>query len=253
MSAAIAADRWNSVTASANSRREKRIMPVRKSTVSSPFAPSRPRHSRASSSTRSSLCWEPCSDISKRMASPLRADANRQIILKALQVIREALPRQTIICTDMTQIAYVANEVFPVYEPHTWFHPVGFGTLGFGLPAGIGAKFGSPEKPVAVMVGDYGMQYTLNELGTAAEHKLPVIILLWNNESLGAIHDNMVTSWHPAQCRHPDKPGFPDAGKGLWLQRRKTLLAQGPCRAIKAALAADGPTLIEMTPAMVHG
>ena len=48
----------------------------------------------------------------------------------------------------MTQIAYVANEVFPVYEPHTWFHPVGFGTLGFGLPAGIGAKFGRPDKPL---------------------------------------------------------------------------------------------------------
>ncbi|HEX7108673.1 MAG TPA: thiamine pyrophosphate-binding protein, partial [Aestuariivirga sp.] len=87
------------------------------------------------------------------------SDANRQVILKALQVIREALPRQTIFCTDMTQIAYVANEVFPVYEPHTWFHPVGFGTLGFGLPAGIGAKFGKPETPVAVMIGDYGLQY----------------------------------------------------------------------------------------------
>ncbi len=92
----------------------------------------------------------------------------------------------------MTQIAYAANEIFPVFEPRSWLHPVGFGTLGFALPAGIGAKFGCPDKPVAVMIGDYGIQYTINELGTAAEHKLPLVILMWNNDALGQIRDDMV-------------------------------------------------------------
>ena len=53
------------------------------------------------------------------------------------------------------------QEVFPVSMPRTWLHPVGFGTLGFGLPIGIGAKFGVGEKPVAVLIGDYGIQYTI--------------------------------------------------------------------------------------------
>jgi 5-guanidino-2-oxopentanoate decarboxylase len=181
------------------------------------------------------------------------SDANRQIILKALQVIREALPRQTIICSDMTQIAYVANEVFPVYEPHTWFHPVGFGTLGFGLPAGIGAKFGKPETPVAVIIGDYGLQYTLNELGTAAEHKLPVIILVWNNESLGAIHDNMVNFGIQPNAVTLKNPDFQMLAKAYGCNAEKPSSLKALAEAIKAALKVDGPTLIEMTPAMVHG
>src|SRR5438552_2636738 len=91
----------------------------------------------------------------------------------------------------MTQIAYAANEIFPVFEPRSWLHPVGFGTLGFALPAGIGAKFGCPGKPVAVMIGHYGIQYTINELGTAAEHKLPPVILMWNNDALAQIRNDV--------------------------------------------------------------
>ena len=153
----------------------------------------------------------------------------------------------------MTQIAYVANEVFPVYEPHTWIHPVGFGTLGFGVPAGIGAKFGKPKTPVAVLVGDYGFQYTLNELGTAVEHKLPVIILLWNNESLGAIHDNMVQFGIQPNAVTLQNPDFQMLAKayGCNSEKPETLKALG--LAITAALKADGPTLIEMTPRMAHG
>ncbi len=60
----------------------------------------------------------------------------------------------------MTQIAYVANEVFPVYVPRTWLHPVGFGTLGF-RPARRHRRQvrQAGKQPVAVMIGDYGMQY----------------------------------------------------------------------------------------------
>ncbi len=181
------------------------------------------------------------------------ADANKDVILKVLEVIREALPRQTIVCSDMTQIAYVANEAFPVYEPHTWIHPVGFGTLGFALPAGIGAKFGKPEVPVAVLIGDYGLQYTLNEIGTAAEHRLPVIILLWNNESLGAIHDNMVLHAIQPNAVTLRNPDFQKLARAYGCHAGKPASLAALARAIKQALEADGPTLIEMTPRMVEG
>ena len=179
--------------------------------------------------------------------------ANQQVIVKVLEVIRQALPRNTIICSDMTQIAYVANEVFPVYEPRTWIHPVGFGTLGFALPAGIGAKFGKPDVPVAVMIGDYGLQYTLNELGTAAEHKLPVIILLWNNESLGAIYDNMVTMGIQPNAVTLKNPDFQMLAKAYGVNAAKPASLKALASAIETALEADGPTLIEMTPRMVNG
>ncbi len=179
--------------------------------------------------------------------------AKQDAILKVLDVIRASLPRETIVCSDMTQIAYVANEAFPVYEPHTWIHPVGFGTLGFALPAGIGAKFGKPRTPVAVMIGDYGLQYTLNELGTAAEHKLQVIILVWNNESLGAIHDNMVNFGIQPNAVTLKNPDFQILARAYGVNAEKPTSLKALAAAIKVALAADGPTLIEMTPAMVNG
>ena len=177
--------------------------------------------------------------------------ANRAVIIKVLKVIREALPRDTIVCSDMTQIAYVANHEFPVFEPHTWLHPVGFGTLGFALPAGIGAKFGQPDKPVAVLIGDYGLQYTLNEIGTAVEHRLPLVILLWNNEQLGAIHDNMVQHGIQPNAVHLRNPDFQALARAYGAHAERPANLKALSTAIASALAAEGPTLIEMTPRMV--
>ncbi len=109
----------------------------------------------------------------------------------ALNAIREALPEDTVIATDMTRIAYSGNEIFPVSEPRQWLHPVGFGTLGYALPAGIGAALANPGRPTAALAGDYGFQFTHNELMTAMEQSLPLLIILWNNNALGEIREGM--------------------------------------------------------------
>ena len=180
-------------------------------------------------------------------------DALRVMLSKVLGTIREALPEETVIASDMTQIAYAANIIFPMHLPHTWLHPVGFGTLGFGLPAGIGAKFGVGKKPVAIMIGDYGIQFTINELGTAAEHKLPVVILMWNNNALGAIRDDMVSKGIQPNAVTLRNPDFQMLAKAYGCHAEKPSSLKALTAAIKAALKADGPTFIEMTPAMVHG
>ena len=150
--------------------------------------------------------------------------------IKVLDVIREALPRETVIASDMTQIAYAANEDFPVLRPRTWIHPVGFGTLGFGLPAGIGAKFGVRRDPGGGADGDYGIQYTINELGTAVEHKLPIIILLWNNERLGAIHDSMANAGIQPNAVTLRNPDFQMLAKAYGCNAEKPALAEGAGR-----------------------
>ena len=180
-------------------------------------------------------------------------DALRSMLSKVLAVIRESLPEETVVCSDMTQIAYAANEVFPVSKPRTWLHPVGFGTLGFALPAGIGAKFGVGETPVAVLIGDYGIQYTINELGTAAEHRLPLVILMWNNDALGQIRDDMVNKGIQPNAVTLKNPDFQALAKAYHCHAEKPASLKGLAAAIKAALTADGPTLIEMTPRMVTG
>jgi 5-guanidino-2-oxopentanoate decarboxylase len=178
-------------------------------------------------------------------------DELRLQLSKVLRVIRESLPIETVIASDMTQIAYAANEVFPVSKPRTWLHPVGFGTLGFALPAAIGAKFGVGETSVAALIGDYGLQYTLNELGTAVEHKLPIPILLWNNTALGQIRDDMVRKGIQPNAVTLRNPDFMMLAKAYGARAEKPDSLQSLGKAIRAALLADGPTLIEMTPATV--
>jgi 5-guanidino-2-oxopentanoate decarboxylase len=175
----------------------------------------------------------------------------RQTLVKMLDVIRASLPRDTVVASDMTQIAYAANEVFPMYHPRTWLHPTGFGTLGFALPAAIGAKFGVGEKPVVALAGDYGLQYTLNELGTAVEHKLSLPILLWNNDALGQIRDNMVDAGIQPNAVTLLNPDFQMLAKAYGARAEKPADLKALSVAIKAALKADGPTLIEMTPRML--
>ncbi len=180
-------------------------------------------------------------------------DPLREILAAVLTVIREALPDNTVIASDMTQIAYAANEIFPVMLPRTWLHPVGFGTLGFGLPAGIGAKFGIGNRPTAVLIGDYGLQYTINELGTAAEHRLPLVILLWNNNALGQIRDDMIRKGIQPNAVTLENPDFQMLAGAYGCIAVKPRSLDTLAAAIGRALKAERPTLIEMTPAMVVG
>lgn len=178
-------------------------------------------------------------------------DAIHAPLSKILTAIRAALPPKTVICSDMTQIAYAANEEFPVSHPRSWLHPVGFGTLGFALPAGIGAKLGVGTTPVAVLVGDYGFQYTLNELGAAAEHKLPIVILLWNNDALSQIRDGMVKKGIQPNAVTLRNPDFQLLARAYGISAEKPHSLRALSEAIKVALLANGPTLIEMTPHLV--
>jgi 5-guanidino-2-oxopentanoate decarboxylase len=181
------------------------------------------------------------------------SDDLRVVLAKALSVVRESLPNETVITSDMTQIAYAANEIFPVSHPRSWLHPVGFGTLGFALPAAIGAKFGVGKKPVAALAGDYGLQYTLNELGTAVEHKLPIPILLWNNSALGQIRDDMVNKGIQPNAVTLRNPDFQALAKAYGARAERPANLRELAIAISASLKADGPTLIEMSEAMVRG
>ena len=181
----------------------------------------------------------------------LSDDPLRLMLIKVLEAIRDSLPMDTVIASDMTQIAYAANEVFPVSKPRTWLHPVGFGTLGFALPAAIGAKFGVGNKPVVALAGDYGFQYTINELGTAVEHKLCLPILLWNNDALGQIRDDMVMKGIQPNAVTLKNPDFQALAKAYGAAAAKPASLAELRQAITKALKADGPTLIEMTAAMV--
>ncbi len=180
--------------------------------------------------------------------------ANEDELRRALRVplaaIRAALPDDAIVVSDMTQIAYAGNEIFPTSVPATWLHPAGFGTLGYALPAAIGAKAGVGERAVAALAGDYGLQYTINELATAAEMEISLPILLWNNDLLGAIHDDMVKKGIQPNAVTQKNPDFIALAKAYHCDGCRPGSPRELEEALRQALAVPRPTIIEMTPAL---
>jgi thiamine pyrophosphate-dependent acetolactate synthase large subunit-like protein len=165
---------------------------------------------------------------------------------RVLEVLREALPEDAIVATDMTQIAYTGNHWFPCRRPRCWFHPNGFGTLGYALPAAVGAKLACPERAVVALAGDAGLLFTVQELGTAVELGLPLVILLWNNDGLGQIAGDMVARGIPAIGVKPRNPDFLALATAFGCRAVRPESLAGLGGALAQALAADGPTLIEV-------
>ncbi|HUF45299.1 MAG TPA: 5-guanidino-2-oxopentanoate decarboxylase [Aestuariivirgaceae bacterium] len=177
-------------------------------------------------------------------------DGLRAMLRQVLEAIRNGLPEDAIVASDMTQIAYAANEIFPMNRPGLWLHPAGFGTLGYALPAAIGARTGCGQAPVAALIGDYGFQYTVAELGTAAELNQPLAVLLWNNDSLGQIRDDMVRKGIQPNAVTAKNPDFQMLFRAYGCHAEKPANVAEIVPAIGRALAADRPSLIEMTPRM---
>jgi acetolactate synthase I/II/III large subunit len=111
--------------------------------------------------------------------------------VEAVEMIRDTLPG-SIIVGDSTQPIYAANLYYDHDRPSGWFNAAtGFGALGFGPPAAIGAALAVPDAPVVCLSGDGGFQFTLPELGAALDAEAPVIFVVWNNRGYREIETSM--------------------------------------------------------------
>jgi acetolactate synthase-1/2/3 large subunit/5-guanidino-2-oxopentanoate decarboxylase len=180
-------------------------------------------------------------------------DAERPFIAPVCDALRAILPPGTRIFSDMTQFAYVALEVWDMAEPGRWFHPFGFGTLGYALPAAIGARAGMRAAPVVAIAGDYGLQYTIHELGTAVELGRPLPILVWDNGKLKEIEESMRRAQIAPNAVVARNPDFLALARAWGAAAAEPGSLPALAAAVQAALAHPGPTLIRMTPAMVGG
>ena len=176
--------------------------------------------------------------------------AERPGILPVAEALRAALPAGTMIYSDMTQFAYAAKEVWEMDRPGHWHHPTGFGTLGYALPAAIGGALGRPGLPTLCIAGDYGFQYTLQELGTAAELGLNLPIILWDNGKLGEIEDSMTAAQIAPRAVVQRNPDFALLARAYGLDHAEPARLSELEGVIAAALAAPRPTLIRLTPAL---
>ncbi len=106
---------------------------------------------------------------------------------EVVNAVSEATGHKAILVTDVGQNQMFACRYFKYTEPRSVVTSGGAGTMGFGLPAAIGATFGAPKRTVCMFVGDGGLQMTMQELGTIMEQKAPVKIILLNNNFLGNV------------------------------------------------------------------
>ena len=103
--------------------------------------------------------------------------------------IRSVLDRDAVVVADVPVAAQSLSRCFPTYEPRTLFGPHGWVGLGYGFPASLGAQAALPDRQVVCVVGDGGFQYNMQELGTAVQHGLAPVVVLFNDNAWGVLKE----------------------------------------------------------------
>lgn len=182
-----------------------------------------------------------------RDAASREASVMGRPYLPWIRALRRAMPRESVLALDVAMAAGFG--AYPYYDlpgPRTWMNPSGLGTLGYALPAAIGAKIACPEKAVAALVGDGGFMFTMPELAVAVRYRLPIPVIIWNDRAFGEISRLMrERGFEPfaTDLCIPDLETLACAyGAGYARSDRPEDLAAS----VERALSAAGPTLVEV-------
>ncbi|WP_338476713.1 5-guanidino-2-oxopentanoate decarboxylase [Pseudomonas khavaziana] len=164
-----------------------------------------------------------------------------------LHTVLEELPGAVLV-GDSTQPVYSANLTLNLDHPRRWFNSsTGYGTLGYALPAAIGAWLGRGDgQPVVCLIGDGGLQFTLPELASAVEARIPVIVLLWNNQGYEEIKKYMLNRAIEPVGVDIYTPDFIGIAKAMGCAAESIDGIEQLRAALRAAAERPGPTLIEI-------
>jgi len=166
---------------------------------------------------------------------------------EAVNKVAEATHNEAICVTDVGQHQMMGTRYFKFTQPRSMITSGGLGTMGFGLPAAIGAKYGAPDRTVVVFVGDGGFQMTIQELGTIMENNIDIKIVLLNNNFLG-----MVRQWQELffderySETHLKNPDFVKIADAYGIKGRKVTQRDELDDAIAEMLSHQGAYLLEV-------
>jgi 5-guanidino-2-oxopentanoate decarboxylase len=191
------------------------------------------------------------SDAEKRVRDTYASNAAKMTDLekqhaRVWEILRAVLPADTIVMGDMTQIVYTGCFAMPMEMERCWYYPGTYCALGVALPLAIGAKIGAPQRPVIVVAGDGGLMFTVNELATAVEERIALPVIVWNNDALNAIVEGMDRLNVPRIGVVPKSPDFLGLAESLGCHATRPGSAEQLAKAVRDALNADLPTLIEV-------
>lgn len=177
----------------------------------------------------------------------LYPEAGELKMAEVIRLISEKTEGQAVLVTDVGQHQMVASRYYRFKNPNTNITSGGMGTMGFSLPAAMGAKMGTPEKEVVAIIGDGCFQMTLQELGTIYQSKIGVKIVILNNNFLG-----MVRQWQQLffdrrySSTEMVNPDFVQIAKGFYIPGKKVTTREDISAAIDEMLSHNGAYLLEV-------
>lgn len=166
---------------------------------------------------------------------------------EVIRIINEKMDGDAILVTDVGQHQMIASRYFKFKHSRSLVTSGGLGTMGFGLPAAFGAQTGRPDKTVVLVVGDGGLQMTIQELGTIAQNKAGVKIVLMNNSFLG-----MVRQWQQMffdrrySATELTNPDFITIARGFGIEGSRVETRDKLEASIEKMFSHDGPYLLEV-------
>jgi len=165
-----------------------------------------------------------------------------------IEALYEATDGQAIVTSDVGQHQMWAAQYFHFREPRRWINSGGLGTMGFGLPAAMGAKVGRPDETVVCVAGDGSVQMNMQELATCAQERIAIKVFIMNNGYLGMVRQWQELFWDK-RYSHVDMGQWPDYVKlaeaygatGMRFEDKRTLVKD-----MQEAIATDGPVLVDV-------
>jgi len=166
-----------------------------------------------------------------------------------IEAIRDAIPDDGILVSGMTQIGYYSRNRYEVYKPRTYITSSYYGNLGYAYPTALGAKVAKPDKSVVVVSGDGGFMFNVQELATAVQHQINVVVVMFNDNAFGNVMRDQINTFqgreYGARLNNPDFMKLADSFgvRGIKVAdgNPKTLNTS-----IKEALSIEAPSLIEV-------
>jgi acetolactate synthase-1/2/3 large subunit len=196
---------------------------------------------RASAAPRSSRKAE-----RERLRAEIAATDTQEPQASILRSIRENTPDDTIMVSGMTQIGYYSRPYWPVYQPRTFLTSSYSGNLGYAFPVALGAKVARPDRPVIAISGDGGFLYNAQELATAVQDKINVVVVVFNDNAYGNVARDLDEAWggsYGAKLTNPDFMKLADA-YGVVGMRASVPTDVG--KLVREAVQLDRPVLIEV-------
>jgi acetolactate synthase-1/2/3 large subunit len=165
-----------------------------------------------------------------------------------IQALYEATAGDAIVTSDVGQHQMWAAQYFHFARPRRWINSGGLGTMGFGLPAAMGAKVGCPDETVVCIAGDGSVQMNMQELATCSQEGIAIKVFIMNNGYLGMVRQWQELFWDKRYSQvdmgqWPDFVKLADAygATGIRLRDKRTLVSD-----MREALATDGPVLVDV-------